>query len=194
MSRKIAGLFVATVLAAGWGGSAAGQSAEPTLMAEMRTICIASQADFEGLAPARAQALGYKPLEGVPLTREGDVQTAYAKDVAGQRWMVVVNRRVTPATTVTPSQVMVGCMVAGPDPDDASAKALRAWVGVPSSGRSADQTQHLYVVRDGKRLPLDPNDNTAGLAALEQGGFWIMAIHSDGDQTRVVLALAQKAR
>lgn len=194
MSRNIAGLFVATVLAAGWGGSAAGQSAEPPLMAEMRTICIASQADFEGLAPARAQALGYKPLEGVPVSREGDVQKAYAKNVAGQRWMVVVTRRVTPPTTVTPSQVMVGCMVAGPDPDDASATGLRAWAGVPSSGDSADRTQHLFVVRDGKRIPLDPNDNAAGLAALEQDGFWIMAVHSEGDQTRAVLALARKAR
>lgn len=194
MIRRLAALAATAVLATTWAAGANAQSGEPPLMAEVRAVCLASQADLEGQAPARALALGYKPLDGVPVSREGDVQTVYAKEVGGQRWVIVVNRRVTPATATTPSQKMVGCMITGPDPDDASAKALRAWVGVPSSGRSADQTQHLYVVRDGKRLPLEPADNTAGLAALEQGGFWIMAIHSDGDQTRVVLALAQKAR
>ena len=134
-------------------------------------VCLTQRPDFdkslEGLEGA-----GY-----VEVTQPDDALKGirkYESQVGETIWSVLVADRVDAKPPTPEPQRIRACTVSGPDETGAAETELRAWLGQPKAAEG-EPTSIVFTEKAGKRTVIPKTDAALG-AALQEGGFWTLAV------------------
>ncbi|MDB5469325.1 MAG: hypothetical protein JWR84_885 [Caulobacter sp.] len=151
-------------------------------------VCLGNRADFDK-ATEGLEGAGY-----VEVTTPDDALKGirkYESQVGDVLWSVLLADRVDSKAPVPAPQRIRACTVSGPDASGAAETELRAWLGLPKAAEG-ERTNLQFVEKDGKRTVV-PRAEASLAAAMQDGGFWTLAVADAAGGKLAALVFASPA-
>ncbi|MBX3480796.1 MAG: hypothetical protein KF842_10360 [Caulobacter sp.] len=161
---------------------------------EFETICLANRPELiKAIETAKGRGFTVQPSAAKP-PPPLKFSLVLGRPTDNGRWAVVVATGAAEATETTPAQRFLSCTIVASGADPRVAEAMKRRLGVSPSVATGSTTKFYFREAGGRRLPLNPADQAAIAAAIDNDGFYLVQIDIRDQSTVATITRSSAAK